>query len=323
MASAKNEDEQPNYTLAEKLRIVLTNITVEPIIICYVIPGVLGSLAMQQLYLEKACRVDLAMNETICDAISVHNSSGYQKEDEAEVQKYVATMFSYKNVLQSVIPSVLLLFIGSWSDRYNRRKPWIMLPLVCELTTVMGFWLTTYFFYEMTVIYNVIIDGIAPVMSGGGYAFGMALYAHISCITTEATRTVRIGAANMLWSLCYTLGMALSGVVYIQLGFYGVYIISIVIYLTGLYYGHTCVEEAPWPEKSQDEVETRKNQKKKNFCLDFFNWSLVKDTFNVAFKTGERNRKARILAIMVLVMVIIGPLHGVHFVLETAISCFM
>lgn len=61
----------------EKLRYIATNITVEPMLICYIMPSVLSSLATQNLALDKACRVNLNYGTEICDALLSRQTSNY------------------------------------------------------------------------------------------------------------------------------------------------------------------------------------------------------------------------------------------------------
>jgi MFS transporter, PCFT/HCP family, solute carrier family 46, member 3 len=43
---------------------------------------------------------------------------------------------------------------------------------------------------------------------------------------------------------------------------------------------------------------------------NFFDINHVKDTFRVAFKKGEGNRRMRVAMLMIVVCVVIGPMHG-------------
>jgi MFS transporter, PCFT/HCP family, solute carrier family 46, member 3 len=108
-------------TFKEKCKHIKANITVEPMIACYIMPSVLAGLATQNLNLEKACRVNLDYGSEVCDALSARQTSNYT-EQEREVQTLVAWMQGWKTVLQSLMPCLLILFWGSWSDRHGRRK---------------------------------------------------------------------------------------------------------------------------------------------------------------------------------------------------------
>lgn len=105
----------------ERCKHLKDNVTIEPMLACYIMPSVLAGLATQNLNLEKACRVNLAYGDEICDALSARNTANYT-EQEKNVQSLVASMQGWKTVLQSLMPCLLILFWGSWSDRHGRRK---------------------------------------------------------------------------------------------------------------------------------------------------------------------------------------------------------
>lgn len=305
--------EVANTSFCQKAKWIFTNITVEPIMICYVLPSVMASLAVQNLSLEKACRVNLGLKEETCDAMSARNTSAYNITDEEAIQKLVATMSAYKNIIQSLLPSLLLMFLGSWSDRHCRRKPCIILPLFGEIVSCTGFILCTYFFYQLPMEFNVMSEAIPPALTGGWFCMFMGFFSYISGVTSVETRTLRIGAANMFSNVSISIGIALSGILYKKIGFYGVFSLAFALYTTGVIYGLIVVKEVPKIVNNNIEevVESEKSKiKKKNFFVDFFDPAHVSETFKVAFKEGKRNRRKRICIIMILVMVIIGPLHG-------------
>ena len=93
----------------EKCRHIRNNITIEPMLACYIMPSVLAGLATQNLNLEKACRVNLNYSDVVCDALSARETSNYT-EEEREVQSLVAGMQGWKTVLQSLMPCLLILF---------------------------------------------------------------------------------------------------------------------------------------------------------------------------------------------------------------------
>lgn len=80
-SSAKSQTTEtpvtPQRTWREKLRLVANNITVEPILAAYIMPSVLSNLATQNLNLEKACRVNMAYGDEICDALTRRQTANY------------------------------------------------------------------------------------------------------------------------------------------------------------------------------------------------------------------------------------------------------
>lgn len=278
---------------------------------CYALANVTSSLTEQNLILEKACRVNLKFSDEICDAMSARNVSAYDIADEETVQKAVATMNAYKNVIQGVLPSILLMFLGSWSDRHCRRIPCIILPLFGEICSCVGFILCTYFFYQLPMEFNILVEAVPPALTGGFFCMSVGIFSYISEISTVETRTLRIGGVSLLHNISISIGIALSGVSYRQMGFYGVFSLSLFLHTFGVVYGLVRVKEVP---KSHENIiqsgEVEIQASKKNFIADFFDPKHILETFRVAFKEGKRNRRKRICLIMILVMVIVGPMHG-------------
>ncbi|KAI4466973.1 MFS transporter [Holotrichia oblita] len=305
--------EEPT-TFYQKTKWIFTNITVEPIMVCYVLPSVMASLAVQNLSLEKACRVNLGFSNETCDAMTIRNASAYNISEEEAIQKMVATMNAYKNIIQSLLPTLLLMFLGSWSDRHCRRKPCILLPLFGEIASCTGFILCTYFFYQLPMEFNMMAEAVPPALTGGWFCMFMGVFSYISGISSVDTRTLRIGAVNMFSNVSISIGIALSGILYRKIGYYGVFSLGLAMYTSGVIYGLIKVKEVPKTVNVEDGVDTIQEKivetKKKNFLVDFFDPQHIKETFKVAFKQGKRNRRKRICIIMILVMVIIGPMHG-------------
>jgi len=48
----------------------------------------------------------------------------------------------------------------------------------------------------------------------------------------------------------------------------------------------------------------------KSVLADFFDREHVLETFRVAFKNGENQRRLRVIMLIIVVMVVIGPMHG-------------
>lgn len=125
-------------------------------------------------------------------------------------------------------------------------------------------------------------------------------------------RTLRIGIANVFYSVAVPIGTALSGIVFRELGFYGVYTIAIVLYTFTIVYGVIFVKESP-PKTSIDRKEPPADDTTKSctyFIRDFFSLNNVKEAIAVTFKKGQHNRRLRIVSLMVVVIVVMGPLHG-------------
>jgi len=101
------------------------------------------------------------------------------------------------------------------------------------------------------------------------------------------------------------IGTALSGIAFREIGFYGVYTTSFVLYIIGLLYGSLFVKEV-----SPNKIEIMDQKKTHGLFNGFFNAKHIKKAFNVTFKEGPYNRKLRIIMLMFIALLIMGPLNG-------------
>lgn len=149
MVEAKQPNEKNNeffkeMTFGKKVRYIYDHITLEPMVACFVLPSMLLTLGVQNLNLEKACRVNLNYNQTVCDALRVRDTANYGDE-EVSIQQLVARMTGWKMAINSAVPCLLILFFGSWSDRHGKRKPCILIPLCGQIMMAFSLLLCVYF----------------------------------------------------------------------------------------------------------------------------------------------------------------------------------
>lgn len=98
-------------TVLEKVRVIPSYITAEPIMACYVMASVLCGPALNTLMIEKSCRVNLAYNDSTCDDIIAGQIQNLSKEN-TQVQEVIANMQTWQSPVQSVMPLILVLFLG-------------------------------------------------------------------------------------------------------------------------------------------------------------------------------------------------------------------
>lgn len=140
----KNEIQFKQMSIGRKIRYIYDHLTIEPLVACFVLPSMLLVLGVQNLNLEKACRVNLDFNQTVCDALRVRDTVNY-KDEEVAIQKLVANMQGWKSAINSAVPCLLILFFGSWSDRHGKRKPCILIPLCGQILMAFSLLLCVYF----------------------------------------------------------------------------------------------------------------------------------------------------------------------------------
>lgn len=77
MDDDKKTDFWKRKTFKDQIDYLRKNITCEPLLMCFVMPSMITSLATQNLYLEKACRISLEYNSTVCDALTARETANY------------------------------------------------------------------------------------------------------------------------------------------------------------------------------------------------------------------------------------------------------
>ena len=282
-----------------------SKITVEPFIICYLLPSVLAGLAIQNLCLEKSCLVNLQYDERTCTHIMQGRTKNYT-EQEKNVQTMVASMTAWSFPLQTALPGILTLFLGAWSDRTGNRKAFMVLPILGKFISAIGIILSTVFFLQVGVNETALMEGLPPALAGGRVAMTMAVYSYITDITSESERTFRLGIITAIITLSRPIGMALSGIMIRRFGYYGVFSIACVLYLIGFVYIVLRLKEKT---KKTKEVDSEKTPS----ILTVLSVKDLVATVNVAFKVREGSRRLQIVLIMLAYMFIVGPVLGKHF----------
>lgn len=170
--------------VGSRIRYMVKHVSVEPLLGFFIVSSVLGGLATQNLNLQKACRVNLNMSNATCTALEKRAKADYTPEEEAAVQGLVTDMIMWQSVIQHTIPSVFVIFIGSWSDRTRRRKPILLLPIFGELVRVLGLLVCVFYFYELPMEVAGLVESVPSSLTGGWMIMFMAVFTYISDVTS-------------------------------------------------------------------------------------------------------------------------------------------
>ncbi|KAK9871627.1 hypothetical protein WA026_013008 [Henosepilachna vigintioctopunctata] len=289
-----------------KIKKILSKLTVEPLLLFFCFSSTMHSQTTQNLYLEKTCRVHLAYNVSVCDAMSDRTLGGYTEEQEAEVQKYVSKLVGIATFIQGFFSVSLILFLGSWSDRHSLRKPLILIPMLGELTALCLLILNTIFFEEIPVIFTAISASLPAAITGGWPCLFLGVYSYVSSISHENDKTARIGACTAVQNIGFITGLASSGLLLNPLSFLGVYSTCFVLLFSSLLYGYWRIEDI---NLHADEKIQPKNEDQ-GFFSDFFSIKHFFNTLKICFKKGPNKRRQKIIVIMMLTVVALGSTQG-------------
>ena len=151
----------------EKIKTILGSyrqISLEPVFLLFCVNLGLIGITTQDLYLKKACKVNLNHSETICDNIFNHTDIQvyfyYRHRQptefttfsplslQQETQKYVSEIQAYNGMLQSAPGILFTLFAGPLSDQLG-RKPLILSALFGYLLRDFIFLFNAVWFFEL------------------------------------------------------------------------------------------------------------------------------------------------------------------------------
>ena len=178
---------------------------------CAFIPTL--AFVFQNLLIEKICLVNLNYDPVICSNLTSF------RDNEKEVEKVVASINMYLNILTSIPAIIVSLFLGPWSD-VNGRKPLLIFPQIGIMLTQSIYVMNA---YQTSLPGEFILLASIGSLFGGMTALFIGVYSYISDVSTGQARTYRIALIDLFTYVGYPLGTFLSGPLYKYGGYYTVF----------------------------------------------------------------------------------------------------
>ncbi|XP_033176448.1 thymic stromal cotransporter homolog isoform X2 [Bombus impatiens] len=184
----------------------MEEVSVEPTMWLYMMAFMITSVVEQAFFVYKACRVDHGYSEEICANLKDNATIN------TKVQVTVSSFHQWNNIAGHVVPIILALFFGNWSDRRGRK-----LPLIIGLLGK--------FIYSFMVVINSMMDtwdlntivytaSLPMGMLGGDVAIFGSCFAYISDISSVQQRTLRITILDVVYLSTMPTGVALGSYLY-------------------------------------------------------------------------------------------------------------
>ncbi|XP_018563041.1 uncharacterized protein LOC108904837 [Anoplophora glabripennis] len=297
----KKEADKPFLKLSwrEKVSYIREVITVEPLITAYILASYLCVPAMKNLEFEKACRVNLGFNDSVCNNILAGTHENFTDHND-QVLVTISNMYTWKTPVETVMPLILILFLGSFSDRHKLRKPFLLLPIVGEFFAVIACILCVIFMDTWPLEAQGVSQTIIPSILGGPAMITMAAFAYIADVSTVEMRTLRMGVVQITLNIFSPIIQLISGVLFNKIGYYGILLIAAAFYLFALTYGIYCIKEPKQPVKESTA----------NLLCDIFDPKNAVDTFSLICKKAADNNRVYILLVLVTIFVYNGVANG-------------
>lgn len=187
-AAAKPADDAPSVAAVIVTPPKRKLLTIEPAVLLLFTSFSLCSTVWTNQIIFQTCTVQFGYSDEDCGQLGTHNAS---KEIETIVQPYAANILVARNLIESIGPGLMSLFLGPWSDRFGRRPVVIASLIGYILTNCMSVsiaWLST-----MHAInpWAYVLASMPVALSGGLCAFLMCSYCYISDVTTTENRALR------------------------------------------------------------------------------------------------------------------------------------
>jgi MFS family permease len=187
-------------------------VSVEVSALLYVTSAIGSALISQQLLLEKCCLYQLSYPEDVCSHLDAQPNQNAQNA----VQKLAAKYNMYNSLFGYVVPVLVALFIGNWTDKYGRKS----MIVFCFFTSVVqqvGL-LLNIIYMEWNPIYMSLMSSL-PFSFGAFTTFLMLVFSYMGDVTTTSQRTVRLSILNLFMYAGQPLGSLAGSAIYDRFGY--------------------------------------------------------------------------------------------------------
>ena len=288
-----------------RFREALKIMTIEPVIFLLTFTWGLGSVISQNLLIAKQCH-DLGYLKEICDDIESHPSV------EENVQTKVSELNMITNMLAALPCIVVALFIGPWSDR-NGRKPVMLIPMMGYILSSL-YWLLNIYFFHWPAKY-LLLNGIFSIF-GGFVSFLIGMYSYLADITSNRSRTTRIGLLDIFLYAGVPAGTFASAYLFKAAGYFGIYGLTLVVQIFVFLYITFFINDTRGPYSDFSYPHSELDITNRGWLrryLSIINIQHLVDVFRVTFKKRGNNLRTVILVLVSIMLMNVTVFSEYHF----------
>ncbi|XP_063702503.1 uncharacterized protein LOC134832419 [Culicoides brevitarsis] len=257
---------------------------------------------------------------------------------EKESQKLLSKLYAYRAPIATTFTLIIVMFAGAWSDKYQIRKPFMLVPFLGEVVTIGIFLVSALYMEQIPADYCVLGAHIIPALTGGPTLFMIGASSYMTVTTKEDQRTFRFGCFSMFITILGIIGSPLSGPLFKALTFVQFFSFTIALFCIGALFVYIFIHEVTAEGNSKetsDVVITKsgvivdRSRKSEDFViasckessspsdsksikkmiLDFFDPTLIKSSVEVIKKSRPGNTKT-ILLCCILCQTLFFATHG-------------
>ncbi|XP_059091356.1 proton-coupled folate transporter-like [Tigriopus californicus] len=290
-----------------RLKGVLVQITIEPMLFLGAFSTILTLVPQNQLILYKTCLVpEFELSEEFCQQINQNaNTTEYQDL----IEPAVAQFNVIKDVVAHAVPIFLAFYLGAWSDHFG-RKPLLYTTQVGKVISAAFAVLNVYFIAWSKEVYLVTV--ILPEALTGGYlAYLMAAHSFIADNTKPSDRTFRLSLAGFCWGFANPIGTLLGAIMFSQGGYKCVYAARFVAILS------TCILFILRLWKFEENVVRLRKEAIllgdipiKSSLKSLLHPKHIIDSVQTVFRRRGQNKRAFLLLILVMILFFVFTVDG-------------
>uniref|UniRef100_A0A336LQC0 CSON010152 protein n=1 Tax=Culicoides sonorensis TaxID=179676 RepID=A0A336LQC0_CULSO len=173
---------------------------------------------------------------------------------EKESQKLLSKLYAYRAPIATTFTLLIVVFAGAWSDKYQIRKPFLLVPFLGEVITIGIFFVSALYMETIPAEYSVIGVAIIPALTGGPSLFMIGASSYMTVTTAEDQRTFRFGVFSMFITILGIIGAPLSGPLFKLLTYIQFFALSMLIYLFGALFVYFFIEEVKSESESTSDI---------------------------------------------------------------------
>lgn len=207
-------------------------VLVQPSMMMLIIAQAITSNVLTDLIVYRTCSVTLSINKTECSLLHDNSSSAEALKIDAQVQPKASLILMTRSIIESIVPALLSLFLGPWSDIYGRKS--IMLSGYIGISL-------TYIILSLMTIWDIdpwflLIAYIPYACCGGFCIILLGTICYLTDMSNEQERGWQLAWMEALISVGILTGILTGPIIFQAYGYTVVFIIATVCCIVaGLY----------------------------------------------------------------------------------------
>ncbi|OXU19987.1 hypothetical protein TSAR_001737 [Trichomalopsis sarcophagae] len=241
---------------------------IEPVTFFIMFSFSISDSVITDMIVFKTCRKIMQGDErNNCTILYENSSSDAAKALQEIVQPHTATLLVLKSSIETLFPTIIILFLGPWSDT-NGRKPLVTFPFIGSIIYYSLFAIQSSFEIDT---YWFLIPCLISSLMGGFPTILLTCFCYITDVTDSQNRSWRLGFLDFVLFGGQLVGYLVSPVLFKEFGYCVVFAVSAVSCAIGFAYSYFFLRETIYTGLGRS-------------VKSIFKLTLIKDLFVTATK---------------------------------------